>query len=280
MTKEEINLYVIRMLLDTNDYYLRNKRAIVLRYLREEIRQDPSRLRYSLADSFVANKAEYSFNAFGLATYRETFENKADALFIERGYVNAVDSRGVTALIESAFRGNIGRMKFLLMNRADPTIIVQHGKEETSTLGSLLIKIASTNGNERNEQSDMIDILIDKGATFEATGRAFLILVQERKNLDVVTKLINLGIDVNKKTYIRGIDKDYKIEILVTPLFVACYGGFVEMMTLLYDHGARLNDSREIFLTIFQGEEPGNIIGYTQTWKKNLELNCQRRHPI
>ncbi len=270
MTKEEINLYVIRMLLDTNDYYIRNKRAIVLRYLRKEIRQDPSRLRYLLADGFVANKAEYSFNAFGLATYRETFENKADALFIERGYVNAVDSEGYTALIKSAVVGNIGRMKFLLMNRADPTIIERRNNEEISAFGSLLIETASTAAYKVHELLEMIDNLIEKGATMEATSRAFVILVRDLKNLAVVTKLVNYGIDVNKKAVLRGINGDFRNEISVTPLFAACYGGDIEMMTFLYNHGARLNDPHDILLTIFQGEEDNNLLGYTQNWKTNL----------
>lgn len=229
--ESESSLSILRRAIDESEHHSENKQMLI--------------------DGFVTNDAHYTMNAIGLPTSPDTFENKIDYLFIEKGFINAVGSDGDTALSYAAETGNVGRVRFLLMSRADPNIFDHEAAGLRSPFGNILFNLwIVRQGVEHAELTRVAELFLEKGVVMTGVAEEFAYLVQSCNNLDIVKKLIDNGIDLNQEAYLQGPNSSgYD----TTPLYSACYGGCMEMMRLLYENGARMTEEGKdkIFLTIF-----------------------------
>ncbi len=266
MTVEEVNLFILRMAIRAREHYLEDHQPNQI--------GEPDVAGFTLIDGFVNNDAEYSFNDFDLPTFQDTFKNKVDYLFVEKGLINSISSRGYTALwwsstglLNRPSEANVGRVQYLLLNRADPNIFNTDALGTSkSALGEFLIKLSffplfqNPDLVKRARYVKVVKMFIEKGAIFHDLDYAFNLLVLNNINVDVIAFLIDSGIALNKKALLRNVNGGSNQN--TTPLFAACYSGSLQNINLLYSKGARMteDEKNDIFLTIFRGE--GHEVGW------------------
>ncbi len=143
-------------------------------------------------------------------------------LFLDKGAdVNAIDTRGGTALIFTAYSGHLDVIKLLFDKGADVNA--------KSSDGLTALMLASCAGNQ-----DIVRMLLDKGAKINEqtiTGNCALLLASSKGAWSVVKLLLEKGANSNSISTVS-----YE-----TALKFASIAGQLDIVTLLLDKGAEIH---------------------------------------
>jgi hypothetical protein len=182
----------------------------------------------------------------------------AAALKHKKKALNKKDDEGQTPLATAVVQGEVGVVRFLLEQGADPNIPNKNGltpldhacsrdKAIAMTLAKLLLDHGANVNTKRpnptyitslswavsSDNTELVRLLIDHGADITAaydTGATALHTAAGRGDLEIAKLLIEHGADVNAKLTDGW-----------TPLHEAAYSGHKNIVELLLAHGADIN---------------------------------------
>ena len=187
-------------------------------------------------------------------------------LLIDAGAnVNFPVSNKETAILISAWFGNVDILKTLIdhganpfeLDRANNSVISRASEYTNATFLKTLIEVGGKSFDYCGGQSgwtplihaaykgktDIVEMLLDNGVTINAEtpkGQTALMLASDRNRVDTVRLLLEADADlhkgVNEKHYSYGKGSN------TSPLNIAAYGGYTEIVRLLLAHGATVDD--------------------------------------
>lgn len=164
-------------------------------------------------------------------------------LLLDRGaFINLQSAAtGHTPLIDAVWSKKVGMVKFLLSRGASVTIVGHHQQTVFNFLGAEKVWTAGfTAPSDEAWGRDILELCEAKRKQDEAGVAAQkLMSAAASGNLAEVKSLIAQGVDVNEKSPVIGSGNDGQ-----TPLLVACFLGYAEIVRALLEAGAKetIND--------------------------------------
>ncbi|ELU01926.1 hypothetical protein CAPTEDRAFT_39884, partial [Capitella teleta] len=117
--------------------------------------------------------------------------NIVDILIKHKADVNLTDNGGVSALLLASIKGNVKCVKKLLGYKADPN------QKDNDGLTALMLAVRLK--KDESTRENVVDIFIKHKADVNLTdnrGRSVLQFASARRNVQILTKLLDNGADI------------------------------------------------------------------------------------